>query len=145
MADGEPVKPDPKRRADGTFGPGNNANPAGRPKGPVLTTYLKAIVNRPIGDFPWAVELLRTAKLGLTEENTIGELVAEQTAKSACLFGDGDSFRQTWDRMDGKVKDTLQLEGELALRHKVLVVDEETRGILDPDAELEGTVGGGAE
>lgn len=32
----EPIKPVENRREDGTFGPGNNANPEGRPKGKTI-------------------------------------------------------------------------------------------------------------
>lgn len=35
----EPNKPEANRQPNGTFGPGNNANPAGRPKGKTLKEY----------------------------------------------------------------------------------------------------------
>lgn len=35
----EPTKAVDNRNPDGTFGPGNNANPAGRPKGKTLKEY----------------------------------------------------------------------------------------------------------
>jgi len=35
----EPIKPVANRRSDGTFGPGNNANPQGRPVGQSLKEY----------------------------------------------------------------------------------------------------------
>lgn len=35
----EPVKAVDNRQPDGKFGPGNNANPAGRPKGKTLKEY----------------------------------------------------------------------------------------------------------
>ena len=35
----EPIKPVENRRPNGTFGPGNNANPDGRPKGKTLKEY----------------------------------------------------------------------------------------------------------
>ena len=35
----EPIKSEPNRKPDGTFGPGNNANPLGRPKGKTLKEY----------------------------------------------------------------------------------------------------------
>lgn len=35
----EPIKAVENRREDGTFGPGNNANPSGRPKGQSLKEY----------------------------------------------------------------------------------------------------------
>lgn len=34
-----PIKPVENRKSDGTFGPGNNANPNGRPKGQSLKEY----------------------------------------------------------------------------------------------------------
>ena len=37
----EPIKAETNRRLDGTFGPGNNANPLGRPKGQSLKEYWK--------------------------------------------------------------------------------------------------------
>jgi len=37
----EPIKPVENRREDGTFGPGNNANPTGRPKGKTIKECLK--------------------------------------------------------------------------------------------------------
>lgn len=37
----EPVKAEPNRQANGTFGPGNNANPNGRPKGQSLKEFWK--------------------------------------------------------------------------------------------------------
>ena len=38
----EPIKSEANRREDGTFGPGNNANPNGRPKGKSLKEYWRA-------------------------------------------------------------------------------------------------------
>ena len=38
----EPIKAVENRRSDGTFGAGNNANPAGRPKGKSLKEYWRA-------------------------------------------------------------------------------------------------------
>lgn len=35
----EPIKPVENRREDGTFGPGNNANPHGRPKGKSMKEF----------------------------------------------------------------------------------------------------------
>jgi hypothetical protein len=35
----EPIKPVDNRQPDGRFGPNNNANPAGRPKGQTLKEY----------------------------------------------------------------------------------------------------------
>ena len=35
----EPIKAVENRRPDGTFGPNNNANPEGRPKGKTLKEY----------------------------------------------------------------------------------------------------------
>ena len=37
----EPIKAVENRRPDGTFGPSNNANPAGRPKGKTLKEWVK--------------------------------------------------------------------------------------------------------
>lgn len=37
----EPVKAETNRRPDGTFGPNNTANPAGRPKGQSLKEFWK--------------------------------------------------------------------------------------------------------
>ena len=37
----EPLKPVDNRRANGTFGPGNNANPDGRPKVQTLKEYIR--------------------------------------------------------------------------------------------------------
>lgn len=37
----KPFKPVENRREDGTFGPGNNANPAGRPKGKTMKEYAR--------------------------------------------------------------------------------------------------------
>lgn len=37
----EPIKPEFNRKEDGKFGPGNNANPAGRPKGQTLKEYIR--------------------------------------------------------------------------------------------------------
>ena len=43
-----PIKPEENRRADGTFGPGNNANPNGRPKGVSFNERIKEIfLNEP--------------------------------------------------------------------------------------------------
>jgi hypothetical protein len=43
-----PIKPEENRRADGTFGPGNNANPNGRPKGVSFTERIREIfLNEP--------------------------------------------------------------------------------------------------
>ena len=38
----EPIKAESNRQSDGTFGPGNNANPAGRPKGQTLKEYWRS-------------------------------------------------------------------------------------------------------
>src|SRR5690349_16916493 len=35
------IKPEPKRNPDGTFGVGNNANPAGRPKGKTMKEFAR--------------------------------------------------------------------------------------------------------
>lgn len=40
MAD-EPIKPVENRKPDGTFGPGNNANPLGRPKGKTMKEFAR--------------------------------------------------------------------------------------------------------
>lgn len=37
----EPIKTVENRREDGTFGPGNNANPAGRPKGKTIKELVR--------------------------------------------------------------------------------------------------------
>ena len=41
MEDTKPIKPVENRREDGTFGPGNIANPNGRPKGKTLKEYAR--------------------------------------------------------------------------------------------------------
>lgn len=40
----KPNKPEPKRQKNGTFGPGNNANPAGRPKGKTLKEFAREML-----------------------------------------------------------------------------------------------------
>mgnify|MGYP001598570373 FL=1 len=42
MENKNPNKPVENRREDGTFGPGNNANPVGRPKGKSLKEFWRA-------------------------------------------------------------------------------------------------------
>lgn len=37
----EPIKPEDNRNPDGTFGPGNNANPKGRPPGKSLKEWVR--------------------------------------------------------------------------------------------------------
>lgn len=41
MGNMEPIKPEYNRKEDGKFGPGNNANPNGRPKGQTLKEYIR--------------------------------------------------------------------------------------------------------
>ena len=43
MDNTNPIKPEPKRDELGRFGPGNNANPAGRPPGVSFTERIKEI------------------------------------------------------------------------------------------------------
>lgn len=44
MQEEKPIKPEPKRRTDGTFGPGNVANPNGRPKGKTLKEFAREML-----------------------------------------------------------------------------------------------------
>ena len=69
------------------FGPGNNANPKGRPlKGQEFGTLLKK-------------ELLKNKKY------------IAQALVDKCKKGDIDAIFKSWERIEGKLKDELTIEG----------------------------------
>ena len=73
------------RRADGTFGPGNRANPGGRPKG---SLSLSAILR----------EVLSSTPEG--SDKTYARGIVEATVRDA-LKGDGQARRLCWAYIDG--------------------------------------------
>lgn len=46
----EPIKAEDNRRPDGTFGPGNNANPFGRPKGKTIKEQIREYLDEHPGE-----------------------------------------------------------------------------------------------
>lgn len=80
-----PNKPDANRRPDGTFAPGNNANPNGRPKGKTFSGYLR--------------ELLEEIDPKTGKENF--RLLSEVLLKVASR-GDVTAIREFADRIDGR-------------------------------------------
>ncbi len=80
-----PIKPVENRKPDGTFGPGNNANPNGRPKGKTFSGYLR--------------EALEKIDPKTGKETYVS--VAEALLRVA-LRGDVAAIKEFADRLDGK-------------------------------------------
>lgn len=89
-----PDKAETNRREDGTFGPGNNANPAGRPKGVTLKEYA------------------RQYYLDMTEE--------EKKAYMEKVESKRPGF--AWEMAEGKAKQDMDVKAEVV--SKILSLDE---------------------
>ena len=83
------------RRPDGTFGPGNNANPGGRPK---HTLSLTAILR----------DVLSSAPDG--SDKTYARGIVEATVRDA-LKGDAQARKLCWAYIDGDPARSLALSG----------------------------------
>lgn len=91
--------PSPSRDQYGQLLPGHTANPAGRQPGDLmLTPILRRLLNVP--------------------QPINGRIRAEKTVETlidACESGQPWAQAEVWSRIDGKVKDTLELQGSLTL------------------------------
>lgn len=90
-----PQQPADNRRADGTFGPGNRANPGGRPKG---SLSLSAILR----------EVLASTPEG--SDRTFARGIVEATVRDA-LKGDGQARKLCWAYIEGDPARSLALRG----------------------------------
>ena len=90
----EPNKAEFNRQPDGKFGPGNNANPAGRPKGKTMKEFAREYY------------MLKTDE----EKRAYIEWLDEKKPGFA------------WEMGEGKAKQDLGIEGELT--SKIISVDE---------------------
>lgn len=82
-----PNKSGANRQKDGTFGPGNNANPDGRPKGSgiSITTEIK----RKLEEIPKG------------QKATYLELLINRIFKQAIQEGDNQMIKNIWNYIDG--------------------------------------------
>jgi len=129
------------RRPDGTFGPGNRANPGGRPKGSVS---LAAILR----------EVLASTPEG--SDKTYARGIVEATVRDA-LKGDGQARKLCWAYIDGAPAQSVQVtssDADWAQRVEVseelmrayaleaLKVAQETEAALQRTTEVSGPIGG---
>lgn len=91
-----PLKPVTNRNPDGTFGPGNIANPNGRPKGKTFSGYLR--------------ELLEEIDPDTKKENF--RILSEALFKTA-KKGDVQAIKEFADRLDGRPKQAIEHSGEI--------------------------------
>lgn len=106
MAENEPVpipaqppqtpgEPADNRRPDGTFGPGNNANPTGRPTGSfsIMTIIRKKMEEIPVGQVKaWK------------------EQIADILLEKAVVKGDIKALEMIIEYMDGKPKQNIEVD-----------------------------------
>lgn len=76
------------------FKPGQSGNPAGRPKERTVSEVLRAMMNE-----------------AHTDTATFAEAIADVLVKR-CLLGDIKAIKETLDRTEGKVKQTIALQTE---------------------------------
>jgi hypothetical protein len=89
---------------DYQFKPGQSGNPGGRPKDRSPTAVMREVLDRNEIDG-------KPIKGG----RQVLDLMIEVAAKRA-LMGDYNFFREFMNRMDGKVRDKLELQGGLTIR-----------------------------
>ena len=77
------------------FKPGQSGNPKGRPKGTSITARLKRIMEQ--------------------DDGNVAEALAKAATKAA-LKGDYRFWKEIIDRIDGKVPDKVQSDGEILIR-----------------------------
>lgn len=92
----EPVKNGDNRQPDGTFGPGNNANPSGRP----IVTPEQRLLKRA------AKELIQEYKDNLAQALPLIEPVLIAKAAS----GDIPAIKELHDRIMGKAEQKTEME-----------------------------------
>jgi hypothetical protein len=90
------------RRPDGTFGPGNVANPNGRPKGSLsITASIKAKLEEQYNN-------LKEPE----ERKTYLEKVIDAIFHNAIEAKDARSLKDIWNYIDGLPKGTLNIGGD---------------------------------
>ena len=95
-----PIKSEPNRQPDGTFGPGNVGNPTGRPKKEFcLIDVLK-------GKLDDVVEITNV-KTGEKKKMTIREALNDVLIKKA-IGGDLAAIIAIYDRVDGKPTESIK-------------------------------------
>ena len=99
----EPIKTGENRNPDGTFGPGNNANPKGRPKGSVS---IADAIRRELENYP-------IDKDGNTSKQNYAELIAKRLLVKALTDKDISAIREIIDRVDGKPRQSVDLGGSM--------------------------------
>ena len=89
------------RRPDGTFGPGNIANPEGKPKGAFsITALVKAELQKcPPGE----------------DQKTYARQFIEKLFQKAITDGDVNLIKTVWAYMDGLPKETKEHKGEITV------------------------------
>ena len=112
--DESPVKAEEKRKPDGTFGPGNNANPHGRPlKKNTFSDIARALLEaREINieyTFPKAGQMV-TSKLHMESDSTINHSLIAALIKEG-LDGNVNAIKELIDRTEGKAIETVKHEG----------------------------------
>jgi hypothetical protein len=90
----DPNNPVENRRIDGTFGPGNNANPAGRPKGKTLKEFAREY-------FLLKTEEEKKAYIEKLEDKRPGFI---------------------WEMAEGRAKQDMDIKGEVSA--KIVLIDE---------------------
>ena len=96
---------------------GECGNPKGRPKGSGITDKLKKILDEP-------------AKEG--SDMTTAEVLARAAIKAAAK-GDHRFFKEILDRVEGKVKDKVEVDGDIRVIEQRFVVAKPPEGGDDAD------------
>ena len=104
MAKGKPIKSVKNRNDKGQFGPGNNANPNGRPpSGTALSDLLRGKLSGKLADlFPDKFA---------TDKRTVNEAIADAVVKEVLLGRDPiKAAALVFDRLEGKPSQSIALK-----------------------------------
>lgn len=109
----KPIKPIDNRRPNGTFGPGNNANPKGRPVGQTLTEQMRQM---------------------LESRPEIREALIQKTIAKA-LEGDPAFTKLLWSYLDGMPKQNVDVTtlGDKIQQSVIHYLPERNGSIISPD------------
>lgn len=95
--DAIPVLNGDNRQSNGQFGPGNNANPTGRPVGAIsIITHIKR----------------KLAEIPIGQMTTYAEQAAELMIRQAIVDKDGHMLREIMHYVDGMPKQKIDIGGD---------------------------------
>jgi hypothetical protein len=119
-----PVKPEEKRNPDGTFGPGNNANPNGRPRkettfSDIARTLLASREIHIEYTYPKEGRLL-TSKLNIVSSNTLNHSLVAALIKDG-LDGNVAAIKELIDRTEGKAQEYKDVTSGGDKLHNIII------------------------